>query len=191
MAGRMQPFDFKETILIRSTVSLLFSFAAGVIAVGAFTQAFSSDGSPLFVLPGVVAVCVMLALFWFFVESYNSRQFVTVTPVQISSRSRVRGVQTIYWHDLAGVSETPFMIEKIRGIMPIVEIMISYYFLLPIPATSEKRALFNLQGKDGTRIVLREHLLYPYRLEQLRQAATLYSPALSRTQLILKSNTQN
>jgi len=187
----MQPFDFKETILIRSTVSLLFGLAAGVIAVGAFAKAFSSDGSPLFVLPGLVAAGVMLTLFWFFVASYNSRQFVTVTPAQVSSRSRARGVQTIYWHDLAGVSETPFMIEKIRGIMPIVEIMISYYFLLPIPATSERRGLFNLAGKDGTRIVLREHLLFPHRLEQLRQATTLYAPTFSRTQLNLKSNTQN
>ena len=186
----VEPLTFKENILIRSVVSILFGLAAGVVAAAAFTKIFT-DGGIVFIVPGLLALGLMLVLFWFFVASYNSRQYIAVTPQQLTARSRLRGEQTIYWHNLAKITETPLIIEKIRGIMPLVEIMISYYFLLPLPATSEKRGLLIFEAKDGNLISLREHLLYPHHLDQLRQAAASYAPVLSRSQLMLKSNTQN
>ena len=187
----MQPFSFKENILSRSVICILFGFAAGVAGIGALTQAFSPDGILLLVVPGILSLVLMVALFWFFYESFNNRQFIAITPEQISVRSRAHGSHIIQWHNLARVSETPLAMEKIRGVMPIIELMISYYLLIPLAPNNEKRSIFSLEARDGIQIVLREHLIYPHRLEQLRQAATLYAPVPSRTQLILKSNNQN
>lgn len=187
----MEPFTFKENILIRSVVSILFGLAAGVVCVAAFIKIFAADGSPVFLLPALLAALVAVSLFWFFGISFNNRQIVTVTSDSISSRSRTHGLLIVYWHNLARVSETPLVIDKMRGIMPLVEIMLSFYFMVPALGGNERRSLLSFEGKDGTRISLREHLVYPHRLDQLRQAAVLYAPLTSRSQLILKTNTQN
>lgn len=187
----MEPFIFKENILSRVVVCGLFGLAGIVVAVACVVNVLGGDFNIVYVLPGLLGAILAVVLFWFVVASVRNRQIVSVTPDQISSRSQEHGEVTIYWHNLAKVNQSAIVPENLQGVMPVVEVLASYYFMLPLAGGSDRRGLINLEARDGTRLSLREHLIYPHRLEQLQQAIMLYAPTISRTQLILKINTNN
>lgn len=187
----MEPFTFKENILSRVVVCGLFGLAGVIVAIACIVSLLGDGFNFAYILPGLLGAIIAAILFWFVVSSVRNRQVITVTPDQITSSSRQRGSVTIYWHNLAKVNQSAIVPENLQGVMPVVELLASYYFMLPLAGSSERRGLINLEAKDGTRLSLREHLIYPHRLEQLQQAIMLYAPTISRTQLILKINTNN
>jgi hypothetical protein len=72
--------------------------------------------------------------------------------------------------------------------------MLSLYLNLPFLAGIERRANLVFEAGPDRVIALREHLIYPHRLDQLRQAIGRYAPPRSKAvpiELILKANTHN
>jgi hypothetical protein len=181
-------FTFKENILIRSVVSLFFGASAAVVAVACLIKV--SDGV-VWLVPGIAAIALTVVLLIFAFNSWRYRQVINISPRGITSRSPGRGEIEIPWYEVESISEKELKGENLRRAMPGVEIMISMYMFLPLASGTERRALFIIQGRDERSIVLRSHLIYPHRLDQLRHAVDNYAGRASHAMKMLKLNLNN
>ncbi len=170
-------FKFKENVAIPSSVSFLFGLAALVIAVAAALKA--GDGLVWLVL-SLAALGLAGMLFYFVYISLRYRQIITVTPQEISSQSRAYGLKKIQWREITDIREVQTRIEKVRSAAPLVEVMLSLYLNLPFQSGGERRGLLQFEAGPERNIAIRQHLIYPHRLDELRQAIFRFAPTPAR-----------
>ncbi|HEX2916307.1 MAG TPA: hypothetical protein VH186_36435 [Chloroflexia bacterium] len=187
MQSQPSSFTFKENILIRCFVSLLFGIAAIVIAVATFLKVSSGIA---WLIPALAAVLLALALFYFVVVSIRTRQIVSVSPQGIISRSRAHPEERIAWYEVTDIREVQNRVEKMRATMPLFEVMLSLYLNLPFLAGIERRALLVFEAGER-QIALRQHLIYPHRLDELRHAISRFAPSRNPANLFLDVNARN
>ena len=180
-------FTFKENILTRCFVSLFFGLAALIIALAGVLKL--KDGL-LWAIPTLAAAGLALVLFYYVVISVRSRQVVTVTPTTLTSRSLANGTTQIAWQDITDIREVQTRLERARSMAPLVEVMLSLYFNLPLLASGDRQALLVFEA-GSEKIGLRQHLIYPHRLDELRLAAIRYAPSRNGAERFLKVNTNN
>jgi hypothetical protein len=180
-------FTFKENILIRGFISFFFGLAATVIAVAA---ALKLGDGPVWIILFGAAVLLALFLFYYIFVSIRYRQVITVTSRELTSISPALGATQIAWRDITDIREVQTRIERVRSAAPLVEVMLSLYFNLPFLAGIERRGLLVFEAGDK-RIEIRQHLIYPHRLDQLRQAIERYAPSRRQGEQYLKLNLNN
>jgi hypothetical protein len=181
-------FTFNENILIRCFICFFFGLAALVIAVAA---ALKLGDGPDWIILFLAAVLLALFLFYFIFVSIRYRQVITVTSQNLTSVSPALGTTQIPWRDITDIREVQTRIERARSAAPLVEVMLSLYFNLPFLAGIERRGLLVFEAGDKSRIEIRQHLIYPHRLDQLRQAIERYAPSRRQGEQYLKLNLNN
>ncbi len=188
MQNSLSSFNFKENILTRCFISFFFGVAAVVITVAAILKL--GDGLAWIVL-GVAAALLALSLFYFVIISVRNRQVINVTARDITSQSTAFGTIQIPWREITDIREVQTRIERVRSAAPLVEVMLSLYLNLPFLAGIERRALLVFEAGEDRRIEIRQHLIYPHRLDQLQQAIERYAPVRTQGEKFLKLNLNN
>ncbi len=181
-------FSFKETILVPCVVSSFFGVAAAVIALACFLKI---SENPIWLVPGLAAVGIVIVLFRFAINTLRYRQVITINSDMISSQCWAKGEIKILWSDVDKVSEEEIKGENLRRAMPGLETMISMYINLPLAGGTFRKSRIIIQGVGGREITLRTHMLYPHRLEQLRHAISRYAPAGGLGAKFLRLNINN
>lgn len=188
MDGLPANFSFKENVLVLCIVSAFFGLAAAVVTLACFIKV---GDSLVWLVPGLAAALLTLFLLLFSFNAFRSRQIVSITPQSIRSRSSARGEVEIPWHEVEKVAEDALKGENVRRAMPGLEVILAMYINLPIASNGEGRSLITIKGPGERTITLRSHLLYPHRLEQLRQAISRYAPQAGQGARLLRLNLNN
>jgi hypothetical protein len=166
-----ETFTFKENMLNRVFVSFFFVLVSGIVALAAFVQL--SKGIVWAVL-GAAAFGLGLMLLYFIYSSFRSQRTVTVSPQGIRSYSRAEGERSLGWREMTSVKEIQTRTEKVRSASPMVEVMLAMYINMPFMGGGERRGSLVYNGGERGIISVRQHLLYPHRLAQLREATERY-----------------
>lgn len=169
-------------------VSTFFGLAAAVVTLACLIKI---GDNPIWLVPGLAAALLTVVLLLFAFNSFRYRQVISITPQSISSRSLGRGRIEIPWPEVEKVAEDELKGENVRRAMPGLEVILAMYINLPIASNGERRSLIVIKGSGERDIVLRSHLLYPHRLEQLRQAINSYAPRAGQGQRLLRLNLNN
>jgi len=182
--------SFKENVLPACLVSTVFGIVTAVVSLALF---FKVSDNFLLLIPGLLLLALSFLLLRFALTSFLSRQIVTITPKSLTSRSLARGNIEINWPEVSKVSEEDLNLKlgKVAGIMPNLEIIMALYLPIPVINGVAGRSLLVIESRDERKISLRSHLLYPHRLEQLRQAISRYAPRSGSAARILKLNLNN
>lgn len=183
-----EAFTFKENVITIIFVAGVFGLTALVIALAAFIKV--SDGL-IWALPGIVAAGVAVGLFYFVVNLIRSSQTITVTFHEITGKSIATGMRRIAWHDITDIREVQTRLQKARAAAPLIEVMVSLYFHLPGLATSDRRATLVFETQQGIVLTIRQHLVYPHRMDELRHAIIRYAPPRRQPLEFLKLNSNN
>jgi hypothetical protein len=181
-------FNFKENVLVPCVVSTFFGLAAAVVTLACLLKL---GENPVWLVPGVAAGALTFVLLRFAFNSFRLAQSVEVTPQSIVSTSQARGRIEIDWREVRRVSEQALKGDNVRRAMPGLEIMLSMYINLPLASSGERPGLILIEGPDNQNIIIRSHLLYPHRLEQLRNAISRYAPGSSKGMQVLHLNLNN
>ncbi len=174
--------------MIRCFVSFFFGIAAILIAIAA---AGKWADNPVWLILGLVALGLGLALFYNIYSALRFRQTVKVTPSSITAESPAKGTTRLAWRDITNIREVQSRVDKARSAAPLVEVMISLYFNLPFLADIQRRGLLVFEAGHAPAIAIRQHLVYPHRLDQLKQAIEQYAPARTQGEQYLKLNLNN
>jgi hypothetical protein len=166
-----ETFTFKENMLNRVFISFFFALVSGIVALAAFVQL--GKGIVWAVL-GAAAIGLGLMLLYFIYSSLRSQRTVTISPQGIRSYSRAEGERSITWREMVSAKEVQTRTEKVRSASPMVEVMLAMYFNMPFMGGGERRGSLVYNGGERGIITVRQHLLYPHRLAQLREATERY-----------------
>lgn len=147
--------------------------------------------NPLWLIPAILASLVVLLMGYVIWASYQSRQHITITPQGISVSSRKRGETKMLWLEVEKVYEVQNKTDEIRDAYPGLELLLTYYIMLPNTTSGERRGLLILKAKDGRKIALRQHMIYDYRMDQLLETIETFAPTSDPNFEILRSNIQN
>jgi|GEM_PF-1945990 len=184
----MQSISFSETVIARVLFIGFFTLMGGAIVVALLIKV---GDNPLWLIPAILAALVVLLLGYVIWASYNSRQHITITPQSISASSSKRGETKIRWLEIEKVYEVQNKTDEIREAYPGLELLLTYYIMLPNTTSGERRGLLIIKAKDGRKIALRQHMIYDYRMDQLLEAIDTYAPSSDPTTEVLRSNMQN
>ncbi len=184
----MPESTFKETIITRVMFVGFFILMGAAIVVALFLKV--SDGL-IWLLPALLVAALVGSMIYYLWSSYQNQQKITITPKGISVVSRQRSKVEILWSEVEDVHEVQSKSDELRETVPGIEVLLTYYIMLPSTSTGQRRGLLVLKARDGRKIAIRQHMLYDYRLEQLLQAIDIYAPLPDPASDALRTNTQN
>jgi hypothetical protein len=184
----MQPVSFKETILARVMFVGFFALMGSAITLALFLKTAESF---FWFIPAVLVGALTLGLYYFIWVSFVTRQVINISPVEISVTSRKHGRSSIRWLEVLEVYEVQNKTDELRENMPGLELLLTYYIMLPQTTSGQKRGLIVLKGEDGTKISIRRHMLYEHRLNQLLQAIDFYTTYPDTPTSMLRANNHN
>jgi hypothetical protein len=163
----------KENILSRCFASFFFGLAAAVLAVA---SALKLGDGPIWIILFVASASLAFILFYYILVSIRYRQVIEITSTALTSRSMALGTVQIPWYEILDIREIHNRFEQVRSAAPLIEVMLSLYLNLPFLVGIERRGTLLFEAENNRQIAVRQHLLYPHRLDQLRHAIERYAP---------------
>ncbi|MEI7556328.1 hypothetical protein [Candidatus Chlorohelix sp.] len=184
----METSTFSETLLARILFSGFFILMGGAVTVALFLKVADNFW---WVFPALLVALLEIGLIYYSWYSYSTRQRVTITPQYLSVYSHKRGETKINWFEIVDVYETQNKADELREALPGLELLITYYIMLPQTTSGGKRGLLVIKAEDGRKIALRQHMIYDHNMHLLLRAIDFYTAYPDPTTEFLRSNNQN
>ena len=184
----MESTTFNETLLARILFAGFFTLMGGAVTYALFLKVADNFW---WVFPALLVALLEIGLIYYIWYSYSTRQRVTITPQYLSVYSQKRGETRIKWLEIVDVYEAQNKADELRETMPGLELMLTYYIMLPQTTAGGKRGLLVIKAEDGRKIALRQHMIYDHRMNQLLRAIDLYTAYPDPATQILRTNNRN
>jgi hypothetical protein len=184
----METTTFNETLLARVLFAGFFTLMGAATTLALFLKVADNFW---WVIPALLVAVLEICLIYYIWYSFITRQRITITPQYLSAYSRKHGETKIKWLEIVEVYEAQNKADELRENMPGLELMLTYYIMLPQTTAGGKRGLLVIKAENGRKIAVRQHMIYDHRMNQLLRAIDLYTAYPDPTTEILRTNNQN